>query len=57
MTPRLIASAALIAVLLGAAPPPAPLASGPPIGAKNNRSGFFPQYVAGAFAGEHRCPV
>lgn len=34
-----------------------PLRSGPPVGAKNNRSGFFPNYVAGAFTGERRCPV
>jgi hypothetical protein len=58
MSPRLIASAALAAILLaGAAPPPLPLTSGPPVGAKNDRSGFLPQYVAGAFAGDHRCPV
>ena len=61
MTPRLIASAALAAVLLSgnalADPPPPPLKSGPPVGAKNDRSGFLPQFVAGASAGQRMCPV
>jgi hypothetical protein len=33
------------------------LKSGPPVGARNNRSGFYPQWVAGPGAGERRCPV
>jgi hypothetical protein len=58
MTPRLIAISALAAVLLGS-PVQAedPLKSGPPVGARNNRSGFFPQHVAGPTAGQRRCPV
>jgi hypothetical protein len=34
-----------------------PLKSGPPVGTKNNRGGFFPQLVTGPGAGERRCPV
>jgi hypothetical protein len=58
MPPRLIAGAALAAVLLvsnGLAE--APLKSGPPVGSPNNRSGFFPQFVTGPLAGQNRCPV
>jgi hypothetical protein len=56
MTARLIASAALVVVLLGGnAQADDPLRSGPPVGAKNNRSGFRPQFVTGP--GERRCPV
>ena len=33
------------------------LKSGPPVGARNNRRGFFPNFVAGLSAGERRCPV
>jgi hypothetical protein len=56
MTPRLIASAALAIVLLGGTvQAEEPLKSGPPVGAKNNRSGFRPQFVTGP--GEQRCPV
>jgi hypothetical protein len=33
------------------------LKSGPPVGAKNNRGGFFPNLVTGPGAGERRCPV
>jgi hypothetical protein len=62
MTARLIVSAALVALLLGGDVPakdPArpPLHSGPPVGAKNNRSGFFPQFVTGPCAGQNLCPV
>jgi hypothetical protein len=58
MTLRLLASAALAVFLLGdSAQGEPPLKSGPPVGARNNRRGFFPQYVAGAFAGQLRCPV
>jgi hypothetical protein len=58
MTLRLLAGAALAALLLGGPLPAAePLRSGPPVGAKNNRSGFFPQFVAGPSAGDQMCPV
>lgn len=59
MTPRLIASAA-VAVLLFAGNGLAedePLKSGPPVGARNNRGKFLPQFVTGPYAGESRCPV
>jgi hypothetical protein len=56
MTPRLIASAALAVLLLGGiVQAEDPLKSGPPVGAKNNRRGFLPQFVTGP--GERRCPV
>lgn len=58
MTPRLIASAALAALLLaGNGLAEEALKSGPPVGARNNRGGFFPQLVTGPGAGERRCPV
>ena len=58
MTPRLIASAALAVLLLGGdVPAQPPLKSGPPVGAKNNRRGFIPQFVTGPYAGQRRCPV
>ena len=58
MTPRLIASAALAVLLLGGnGPAEGPLTSGPPVGARNNRRGFFPQFVTGPLAGQRRCPV
>lgn len=58
MPPRLIFGAAVAAVLLGG-PLQAggPLKSGPPVGARNDRSGFVPQFVAGPSAGERLCPV
>ena len=33
------------------------LKSGPPVGAANNRRGFYPEWVSGPGAGERRCPV
>jgi hypothetical protein len=58
MTSRLFAAAVLGVLLLGGdAPAKEPLKSGPPVGAGNDRRGFLPQYVAGAFTGERRCPV
>ena len=45
------------AILVGGLQELPPLKSGPPVGARNNRSGFFPNYVAGAFTGQRRCPV
>jgi hypothetical protein len=58
MTPRLIATALLAAVLLGGnVQADDPLKSGPPVGARNNRSGFYPQHVTGPTAGQRLCPV
>jgi len=57
MTPRLIASAAVALLLAGIGLAQEPLKSGPPVGARNNRGGFFPQFVAGPGTGERRCPV
>jgi hypothetical protein len=57
MTTSLIAGVALAAMLAGPLPAEMPLKSGPPVGANNNRNGFFPQIVAGHLAGERRCPV
>jgi len=36
---------------------PAPLRSGPPVGAENNRRGFRPEFVAGPSTGKKLCPV
>jgi hypothetical protein len=33
------------------------LQSGPPVGAANNRRGFYPNWVAGPCAGQNLCPV
>lgn len=56
MTTRLMAGAALAALLLASnGLAVEPLKSGPPVGARNNRSGFRPQFVTGP--GERRCPV
>jgi hypothetical protein len=58
MTPRLIASAALAAFLLGGSGrAEEPLRSGPAVGAENDRRGFVPQYVTGPLVGQRRCPV
>jgi hypothetical protein len=58
MPPRLIASAALAAVLLGGfARAEEPLKSGPQVGEDNNRRGFRPKFVAGPSAGQNLCPV
>jgi hypothetical protein len=57
MPARLIACAALAVLLGGNALAQEPLKSGPPVGAKNNRSGFLPQHVAGPTAGKRLCPV
>jgi hypothetical protein len=53
-----IASAALTALLLGGnAQGQGLLKSGPPVGAPNDRSGFYPKWVAGFCAKQHICPV
>lgn len=57
MTPRLLCAAALALLLTGAAAAEEALKSGPPVGTQNNRRGFYPQFVAGQFTGQRRCPV
>ena len=58
MTPRLIAGAALAALLLASAGlAEDPLKSGPQVGTRNDRDGFYPQWVAGPCSGQRRCPV
>jgi hypothetical protein len=58
MKSRLIVGAVLTVVLVaGSGLAEEPLKSGPPVGAKNNRNGFFPNFVAGPGTGERRCPV
>ena len=53
---HLIAAPAFAAILFGGSlQVEQPLRSGPPVGAKNNRNGFRPQFVARP--GEQRCPV
>lgn len=56
--PRLVASVTLAVLLLASTGlAEEELKSGPPVGARNNRNGFYPQFVAGQFTGERRCPV
>ena len=58
MIPRLMAGAALAAVLLGGHVQAEDLLkSGPQVGAENDRRGFRPQFVAGPSAGQSLCPV
>ena len=58
MAQRLITGTALAVLLLaGNVLAEVPLKSGPPVGARNNRDGFYPQFVTGPYAGENRCPV
>jgi hypothetical protein len=58
MTASLIASTAFAAMLLGGNTfPEELLKSGPQVGQRNNRGGFFPNLVTGPGAGERRCPV
>jgi hypothetical protein len=53
-----LASAAVAQEPGGKARADAPLKSGPPVGAANDRDGFRPQYVAGpGAAGRSLCPV
>jgi len=53
---RLTVTLAII-LLCGRVQAADPLKSGPQVGAKNDRSGFVPKFVAGAGAGERMCPV
>lgn len=58
MTPRFLACATLASLLLGGAlQAENSLKSGPPVGAENDRRGFFPQWVTGPSAGKRLCPV
>ena len=58
MNTRIIVGVALVGLLLaGNGSADEALKSGPPVGARNNRGGFFPQLVTGPGAGERRCPV
>ncbi|MCE9564433.1 MAG: hypothetical protein K8U57_20540 [Planctomycetes bacterium] len=58
MAPRIIASVALATLLLASNGwAEDPLKSGPQVGARNNRGGFYPQFVSGPGTGERRCPV
>ena len=58
MSARLFASAAIAALCIaGNALADDLLKSGPPVGARNNRGGFYPNLVTGPGAGERRCPV
>ena len=58
MAPRLLAGAVCAFLMLaGTAPADSRLRSGPPVGAANNRAGFFPQWVTGPCAGQSLCPV
>ena len=53
-----IASAALGALLLASSGlAEIPLKSGPQVGERNNKRGFYPKWVAGPAAGQNRCPV
>ncbi len=44
-------------VLAGLVQAENPLQSGPPVGARNDRTGFFPQWLTGPCAGKRLCPV
>jgi len=58
MSARLLASAAVAALLLASSGlAETPLKSGPQVGERNNRRGFYPNWVAGPAAGQRRCPV
>lgn len=58
MTTRIILGATLVALIFASdVPAQEPLKSGPQVGARNNKGGFFPQFVAGPGTGERRCPV
>ena len=58
MTSRFTAGTALTVLLLaGSVLAEEPLKSGPQVGDRNNRRGFYPEWVAGPASGERRCPV
>jgi hypothetical protein len=57
MTSRLRASALAVLLLGGSVLAEEPLKSGPPVGAANDRNGFYPQWLTGPAAGQRRCPV
>ena len=47
----------LVVALIDGSLNPKPLRSGPNVGEENNRSGFRPEIVTGAAAGQRLCPV
>jgi hypothetical protein len=53
----LTTTALAVLLLVGDGLADLPLKSGPQVGARNNRGGFFPQFVSGPGTGERRCPV
>jgi hypothetical protein len=58
MSPRLIVCTALGALLLASSGlAEDSLKSGPQVGERNNRRGFYPNWIAGPAAGQRRCPV
>lgn len=58
MTARMITSAALAVLMLaGTSLADEPLKSGPPVGSRNNRGAFMPNFVTGPLAGQRYCPV
>lgn len=58
MAPRLLASATFaLLVFTGTMLAESPLRSGPPVGSRNDRGGFLPQWVTGPCAGKRLCPV
>jgi hypothetical protein len=58
MACRYLAGAACAVLLLtGTLQADTPLRSGPQVGARNNRNGFYPQWVTGPEAGNRLCPV
>jgi hypothetical protein len=55
---RILAGTTLaVLILAGSAQTEEPLKSGPQVGAKNNRRGFYPEFVSGPYTGQRRCPV
>jgi hypothetical protein len=44
-------------MLAGPTQADAPLRSGPPVGAANDRDGFRPNWLTGPCAGKRLCPV
>ena len=58
MTRGIFASAACAFLMLtGLVHADSRLQSGPPVGARNDRTGFFPNWVTGPCAGKRLCPV
>jgi hypothetical protein len=47
----------VVVLLAGSVAAADDLKSGPPVGARNDRNGFVPRFVAGPSAGLKLCPV